>query len=363
LPLHPKPHVDVIAAGVHGGIRAAGLTAKILDGRKVLDFSTCVNPYRHLRNLSKAAHAADIHEYPDPNSSALIEALSEKLELPSACLIAGNGSTELIRLAAMAYFGKGDTVIIPRPTYGEYELACILVNAVVENHKLLEKDDYRLDIDSLITFAGKRHPRGIFICNPNNPTGQHLQFGDIQKIVIAFPDTLIILDEAYSAFANDPWPSQNLLLSKNVLIIRSMTKDYALAGLRLGYGMASPEIAAALRKVRPPWNISAIAQSVGNAVLRDTDLMIQSVSKIRRSRDYLIRSLVELGYTVLPTSANFFVFRVGDAGDFRDRLLKKGFLVRDCASFGMPEYIRLAPRNWPECRQLIRAIAEMKGTK
>jgi histidinol-phosphate aminotransferase len=302
----------------------------------------------------------DLRQYPDPDSGILVNALSHDLGIPNENIIAGNGSTELIRMAATAYFNHEDTIVIPSPTYGEYALACKIVNARIEKYTLIEKTGFKLNIDSIVAFAKKHKTSGIFLCNPNNPTGQYLDSKKILKIITAFPESLIILDEAYIAFTGSQASSESVIKHRNVLIIRSMTKEYALAGIRLGYAIASKEVIAALMKVRPPWNVNSVAQLAGVAALNHKDYLRQCMLKIHSSTNYLRSELSKLGFEIVPSDTNFFIFKVGNAKEFQQKLLKQGLLVRDCTSFGLPEYVRIAPRNRHECTQLIKAISQIK---
>ena len=328
---------------------------------EILDFSTCCNPYGPPPSVHGALNKADIALYPDPDCREFIGLLSRKIGAPKENLIATGGSTELLRLAALAYTGPGDAVVIPSPTYGEYELACKIANARIVKYQIKEGTGFRLAAADFISFARNYRPSAIFICNPNNPTGQYLCFGDIEKIVSSFPDTLIILDEAYVAFTAAAWDSLKLLHHPNILIVRSMTKDFALAGLRLGYGIASQEIVNTLKKVRPPWNVNTAAQQAGIATLNSTGYMKRCNALINNGKNYLVAQLESLGYRVLATDTNFFLVRVGNAGKFQQGLLAKGFLVRDCSSFGLPGYIRVAPRRMQDCHDLIAAIISMQS--
>ena len=215
--------------------------------------------------------------------------------------------------------------------------------------------------DSFVAFSKTRNPSGIFICNPNNPTGQYLGAREIQKIVSAFPDSLIVLDEAYIAFTGRREDSADLTRASNVLMVRSMTKDYSLAGLRLGYAIASEEIITALKKVRPPWNVNSAAQRVGVAALACPGYLAGSMARIHASLLYLTGELRKLGFKIIPTDANFFMFKVGDAAGFKNRMLQKGILVRDCTSFGLPQYVRVAPRSRRECAKFVNAVKETLG--
>jgi histidinol-phosphate aminotransferase len=172
-------------------------------------------------------------------------------------------------------------------------------------------------------------------------------------------DSLVILDEAYIAFTEKAWSSQDLVNHGHVVILRSMTKDYALAGLRLGYAIAAEPIISVLKRVRPPWNVNALAQKAGTLALNADSYLKECSSKIREAKDFLIKELERLGLSPLPSQTNFFLVRVGNATAFKQALLKKGILVRDCTSFGLPQYIRLAPRTLPECQKLIESIKEV----
>ena len=138
-----------------------------------------------------------------------------------------------------------------------------------------------------------------------------------------------------------------------------MTKAYGIPGLRLGYAVANKETIDSLRRVCPPWNVNIVAQQAGAAVLKKEKYLRQSLSQISEAKHFLIDRLTRLGFTVLPSDANYFLVKVSNARECRNSLLKQGILVRDCSSFGLPEYIRIAPRTMPECKRLIAAIGSI----
>jgi histidinol-phosphate aminotransferase len=276
-------------------------------------------------------------------------------------VIAGSGSTEIIRLAALTYLAAGDTVVIPSPTYGEYELAARLAGAAVVRYRLREDRDFQLHPDGFISFARRHNPKAVFLCNPNNPTGQLLPREDVRRLVKGFSDTLIVLDEAYMAFTGESGDAPALIDEPNVLIIRSMTKDYALAGLRLGYGLACRAIINNLEKVRPPWNVNSPAQQAGIAAAGCSGYISQCNARMRKCSTYLVSRLLKMGYRTILTDTHYFLMKVGDAAVFKSRLLEKGFLVRDCSSFGLPAYIRISPRRMGDCQKLVKAISELDG--
>lgn len=354
-----KPNIQQLLSPVHGSIGFASLKST----EDILDFSTCCNPYSPPAIIRRAMAGCDIQHYPDPESEQLVHGLSNKLGIKPENIIAGSGSTELLRMIATAYFGEKSTVLLLSPTYGEYETACSIVNARLVKYVLQEKQGFRLDSTDFISFAQPLAPAGIFICNPNNPTGQYLSRPEIENLISALPDTLLILDEAYIAFTPAGWNSLDLLRRGNLVIVRSMTKDFALAGLRLGYAVATQSTINTLKKVRPPWNVSTPAQQAGLAALDCEDYIRKSNLHITECKNYLISAISRLGFTVNHTQTNFFLVRTGHAAAFRQKLLQKNILVRDCTSFGLPDYIRISPRNMSDCRKLVQTMKQLAGDK
>jgi len=354
LGLRVNPHINSLPPIEHGGAGYAGLKESGL-----LDFSTCCNPYGPSKEVYRALRATNIHDYPDPHSGELVASLAGSLGTTTDRIIAGSGSTEIIRLTALAYLAAGDKVIIPSPTYGEYALAAAIAGCVIVKYKLREDQDFGLSLDDFASFAQAHNPGAVFLCNPNNPTGQLLPGEDLHRFVKGLPDTLVILDEAYMGFTDESAGKTDLADEPNVLIVRSMTKDFGLAGLRLGYGLASPAIINNLKKVQPPWNVNSPAQRAGIAATGCDGYVRRCNSRMQKCRAYLTRRLSGMGYRIIPTDTHFFLVRVGDAAGFKNRLLEKGFLVRDCSSFGLPAYVRISPRRMDDCRKLAQAIAGM----
>lgn len=361
MPPSPKPHIKGIKPVIHGG---AGFNISQANSslacREMLDLSTCCNPYGPPKGLRSALHNTDIEHYPDPHCIKLTALLSKNKGVQPANIIIGSGSTELIRLAVSAYAGPGDTIVIPCPTYGEYELAGTIADSRIAKYVLDEKDGFKMDCDKFIAFARQHYPAIIFLCNPNNPTGQYIGLSEVKRILDSFPDTLVIMDEAYIAFTDGAWDSSSLLKKGNLFIVRSMTKDYAIAGLRLGYGMASETIIESLMKVCPPWNVNAMAQEAGIAALSCGEYIEQCGKRIGRCKTYLTGQLTKMGYRCVPSSTNFFMFKTGNAGYFKKQMLAKGILVRDCTSFGLPEYVRIGPHRLTQCRRFIQAVKDMQ---
>jgi histidinol-phosphate aminotransferase len=274
-------------------------------------------------------------------------------------LLAGNGATELIRLAAQCYIGPGDTAIIPQPAFGEYEIACRLAGARVLKPWGREEAGFLPDVTALVDIVKRYQSRILFLGNPANPAGSYLDRDTIETLLDADPCCLVAVDEAFISFVEAAWPSPELIRYPNLVLLRSMTKDYSLAGLRLGYTVASAPVTAVLRRGCPPWNVNTAALAAGEAALKEDGFLEDSMRRIREVRDMLAVGLSGLGLTPLPSPAPFIIVKVGDAAGVRRSLLRQGILVRDCTSFGLPDYIRLGPRPLADCQRLLEALAQV----
>ncbi|MCK4274247.1 MAG: histidinol-phosphate aminotransferase family protein [Dehalococcoidales bacterium] len=357
--LRPKRAIAGLKNCVHGGINYAELKALGVDPKEVLDFSVCTNPFMPPPGVKEKMSAIPVEQYPDSQATELRERLSERLGISPENILVGSGTTELIRLTALAYLRQGDTVLLLEPTYGEYEVASRLAGARLVRYRARERSLFTPKIEEVYGLIKQHHPKAVFICNPNNPTGKYLSREDIEKVQKEMDDGLLVLDEAYIDFVEKTWNSFDLTERGNVVVLRSMTKDYGLPGLRLGYAVAREEIIDSLRPALPPWNVNAIAQKVGLAVLEKEEYLRQSLRQVREAKRFLVAELTGLGFKVLPSDANYFLVKAGNAPEFRRSLLKEGVMVRDCTSFGLPEYIRIAPRTMPECERLITAIGRL----
>ena len=361
--LRPKPEIEKLNIGIHGGINYAELTSLGIDPEKVLDFSVCTNPFMPPPGIAKTFKGINIERYPDSETTEFRQRLSDKLGISPDNILAGNGTTELIRIVALTYFERDDPILILEPTYGDYEVACNIAGAKIIKQRARAEDGFVPNIKETIDLIKQHHPRGVFVCNPNNPTGKYLSRQDIEMIQEAISDGLLILDEAYLNFVDSRWSSLELSSRDNVIVLRSLTKDYAIAGLRIGYAIASREIISDMRHVCPPWNVNVIAQKIGAVVLENEDYLQDTKRRIREAKQFLVDSLTRRGFPPLSSDTNYFLVKTGDAGKLRNELLRHGILVRDCTSFGLPEYIRVAPRSMAECRQFINTLDNVLKTK
>lgn len=354
--ISPRPELEGLSECPHGVIGKTELGALGLCPDEVIDFSVNCNPCGPTPLLGEALARTIASRYPDSEAGELRAALARRLGLRLGQVIVGNGSVELLWLLTMAYLRPGDTVLILGPTFGEYERASRIAGARVLIQRAGPEAGFLWPLGETVASIEQKHPRLVFLCNPNNPTGVYLGREAIERILKSCQDTLLVLDEAYLGFVEDPWSACDLLEKGNLLLLRSMTKDYALAGLRLGYALGMEATITALKKVQPPWSVNAMAQAAGLVSLQDETHLARSKEVVWIAKAYLMAEVGRLGLRAWPSACNFFLLDVGDATSFRRILLERGICIRDCTSFGMPQFVRIGVRTLGECQRLISAL-------
>jgi len=355
----PRPELLQIPDAVHGALDFTELERLGLTPEAVLDFSVNGNPYGPSPRVHEAIAQVPYDRYPDREVLAFRRVLAGHLDIAPERLLIGNGSTELVWLSALAFVRPGDPVVLVGPTFGEYSRAAILMGAHLHQYTAQPEEDFRIVPARVTQFLRRWQPRLVFLCNPNNPTGTFVAPDIITHWAVAWPGTLFIVDEAYLTFTAQA-PSVLPGLRHNVLVLGSMTKAYALAGLRLGYAIGSPDVLAALQRARPPWSVNALAQAAGIAALQDTAHLASCLQRIARAQHDLRAGLHALGLRPVPSTTHFFLVPVGHGAACRQALLRRGILVRDCASFGLPAYIRMATRRPEDNAHLLTALAEVR---
>lgn len=357
---------------MHGGLKPAELRELGLRSEDVLDFSASISPIGPPAGVWEALRSVDLAAYPDPQCLLLREAISRHLsgsgqgEIPTERILVGNGSTEIIHLLARAFLsppqpGTNNIAFLFTPTYGEYSGACALVGAATSCLDAADRPGFRWDLDRAAHQITRLKPSLVFLCNPNNPTGVFLGSSEVKQLAgaAASAGALLVIDEAYISFVEDPWDSPALLDQGSVILVRSMTKDYGLTALRLGYCLAPEDVTSRLASFQPDWSVNGLAQAAGMAALADTSYLPRARLAVEEAKSYLSDRLREMGLMVPPSSGNFLLARVGDAASWRSKLARRGLFVRDCASFGLDEYIRIGIRSLPDCQRLADALAEL----
>ena len=357
---------------VHGGIKPAELRALGLKPEEVLDFSASISPIGPPAGVMEALRDVDLGAYPDPQCLSLREAISGHLSGNASSgastdrILVGNGSTELIHLLARAYLspprsGTENIAFLFTPTYGEYSGASWMVGAATRGFDAAERPGFRCDLEQAAEGIFNVRPSLVFLCNPNNPTGVFLNRQEVRSLAeaTAIAGGLMVLDEAYVSFAEDAWDSPALVEEGSVVLVRSMTKDYGLTALRLGYSVASEEITARLASFQPEWSVNGLAQAAGLAALADNEYLPRARRAVAEAKEFLSNRLTSMGFSVPSSSANFLLVQVGNGASWRANLMSRGLCVRDCASFGLPQYIRVGIRSLTDCKRLADAIDDL----
>ena len=346
---------------VHGALNLAELDRLGLDPEDVTDFSASINPLGPSSRVLRAIRDVDPSAYPDPECLRLRQGLSRRLGLPEEAILVGNGSTELIHLLARSRLRKGLRASIFVPGFGEYAAACRLQE--VEPYPIPPEEGrwFRWDMAGAANLIEELRPNLTFLCNPNNPTGVYLDRQEVEAVAEAVGnDGLLVVDEAYSAFVDRPWDTRRLLAHGNVVLLRSMTKDHAIPGVRLGYMLAPRTVIEDVQRFQSSWSVNAPAQAAGMAALQGVEHVAEARRVVRASRAYLLAELEALGLVCNDPSANFLLVDVGNAAAVRLELLQRYRLcVRDCTSFGMPRHIRVGIRSLEESHRLVQAVKEV----
>jgi histidinol-phosphate aminotransferase len=286
----------------------------------------------------------EVFRYPDGSAGKLTKKLADKYGLTSDQVAVGNGSDELIRQLSTAFLHSEDEVIYPSPTFSEYAWGARLMGSIEVAVPLTADDQY--DVDKILAGVTS-HTKLIYVCNPNNPTGTYLTRRQIQHLVENLPArSILVCDEAYAEYvtAGDyPDTIEWVREGRNVVILRTFSKAYSLAGLRLGYAMAPKRIIDLMKKTREPFSINMLAQTAGLAALDDTDHLSKTLRLNTKERDRLTEGLGKMGLVVTPSQSNFLWVKLPkSAGVVFEELLKSGVIVRSGEVWQRPYHIRVS---------------------
>jgi len=360
--LQARPELDKLKEYVPGkSIREIQLKHGLADVVKLASNENPLGPSPKAKEAYRAA-ADQLHLYPQGSAPELISALSAKLGVSPNQLIPGNGSDEILDLVGRAYVRPGDKVLGASSTFSVYETVAHTNGA---EYVPVPLRNWTYDLDALRAAIDAR-TRVIFICNPNNPTGTWLSRTDLNAFLAQVPaHILVVVDQAYCEFADEPaYPDliSELAQYPNLLLARTFSKIYGLAGLRVGYGIGSPTVITALWKVKPPFNVNLPAQIAATAALADTVHIDRSLELNRNGKQWLATQLTELGLEFLPTQANFLCIRIGtQASEFVTWLESRGLIIRWLRSFSMPEWVRVTIGTQSENELFLRLLREWRN--
>lgn len=303
------------------------------------------------------------HFYPDGNCFYLKEALAEKKNIQPDQIIFGNGSDEILSFLACAYLNPGDEVIMVAPSFSEYEFVTRLMGGIPIHVPLLVDEGFDYDFESILSAVNEK-TRLVFICSPNNPTGTVVKKKELDYFVENLPEkVLLALDQAYLEYVTDPeHPDGWDYIEKGlpVIALRTFSKIYGLAGLRIGYGIAPADLIQDLNRVRDPFNVNAMSQSAAMAALDDHEHLDQSRKLVIDGRKQLSEGLAEMDLRPIPDQANFcFLDLKMDSKKVFNAMLQRGVIIRTGDIFGFPTYIRVTYGTSEQNERFLTALKEV----
>ena len=347
-PYQPGKPISELAREM--GIAEASIV-KLASNENPLGMST------RARDAARGA-LADLARYPDGGAFALKKALCARFGVEPAQLVIGNGSNDILELASQAFLAPGLSAVYSRHAFAVYPLA---TNARGARGIEVAAKNFGHDLDAMAA-AIEPQTRVVFIANPNNPTGTFVPGAELEAFLARVPrHVLVVLDEAYTEYLA---PEQRydsiawLARFPNLLVSRTFSKAYGLAGLRVGYAIAHPEVADLMNRVRQPFNVSSVALAAAEAALDDDEFLARSAEVNRRGMAQLVAAFRELGLEWIPSAGNFVTFKVGDAIGVNQALLRQGVIVRPIAAYGMPHWLRVSIGLPEENARFIEALRQ-----
>ncbi len=332
-----------------------------LPARDVIKLASNENPLgpspRALAALKKALKA--LHQYPDGNAFYLKQKLAAKLEVTPANLVLGNGSNDIIEFLGHALLGPGDEMVVSQYCFAIYPIVARLLGARVV---VVPAKNYGHDLPAMLK-AVTVNTKLVFVANPNNPTGTLAPAAEVRRMVNELPGNVVLaMDEAYFEFLEDPVDLLPLIRAgqkPNLILLRTFSKIYGLAGLRLGYGIAHPEFIAALEKIRQPFNINSLAQAAALAALDDSAHVRKTRQNNFKGRKFLEKALAGMDIEYVPSAANFVLARVGAGKEVFEELQRQGIITRPMGGYQLPEWIRISIGTPAENQRCVKALRQI----
>jgi histidinol-phosphate aminotransferase len=316
-----------------------------LDENKILKLASNENP-RGMPVGARHALEALVHQgiaaYPDPDAYELKTVLGETIKIPRSWITMGNGSSDLLEMSARAFVEKGQSVVVSQYAFSAYLLA---ITGVGARPIIVPAADFGHDLDAIL-HAIEPDTKLIYIANPNNPTGAFCVPEQIRHFLQRLPETIVVvLDEAYADYLSDEQQTDVALLvveHRNLVVVRTFSKAYALASLRIGFAVAQELLSDLLNRVRQPFNTSVFAQAAATAAVADRGFVDRSRSENFTGREQLYAGFEGIGLPYLQSAGNFVLVRVGDGAKVFTTLLRAGIIVRPVLNYGLPEWLRVS---------------------
>lgn len=301
--------------------------------------------------------AAGVHIYPDGGGYKLRQALADHHGLGLENVVLGNGSNEIIELLCHCFLNPKTELIAAEHAFVVYKLMATLFGA---KYVEVADPDFIHDLDGMAD-AITEDTRLVFIANPNNPTGTMVNQEALDRFMDRLPDHVVaVLDEAYYEFLDDaPDTVKYVREGRNVCVLRTFSKAYGLAGLRIGYGLASPQVAAILQKARQPFNANSMAQAAALAAMNDSEHVAKTMETNRTGLAFYEQAFAARDLEYVPSAANFVLVKVGDGDDLFAKMLRKGVIVRAMSGYKLPEWVRISIGTMPENERCIEVLDEV----
>ncbi|GGX91451.1 histidinol-phosphate transaminase [Massilia dura] len=333
-----------------------------LDEANIVKLASNENPFGVPESARQAmAQAiAELGRYPDANGFDLKQALAKRYDVPAEWVTLGNGSNDILEIAAHAFVEKGQSVVYAQYSFAVYALATQGLGA---RHIVVPAKDHGHDLDAMLD-AIEEDTRLVFIANPNNPTGTFVPGAEIEAFLRKVPpNVVVVLDEAYNEFlaAQDQYESAAWVRQyPNLLVSRTFSKAYGLAGLRVGFALAQPHLTDLMNRIRQPFNVNSLAQAAAIAALNDTAFLEQGARNNAAGYRQFVEAFEQMGLQYVPSYGNFVLVKVGDDPGAGARvnlaLLKQGVIVRPVGNYGLPEWLRISIGLPQENAVLISAL-------
>jgi histidinol-phosphate/aromatic aminotransferase/cobyric acid decarboxylase-like protein len=343
---------------MHGGLLDSELASLGIRPDDVLDVSVNVNPYGPCPAVVEAVRSARVDRYPDPTAHAAREAIARATGTPAARIVVGNGAVDLLWTLVRALLPAGRVAVVVEPAFSEFAAAVHATGGRLVSWRAPAEAQFAVNLDGVADVARHSEAALVYLCSPANPTGVALEAPAVAAFAAARPGLLVVLDESF-VMLSERFDDEHYPMPENVVRVRSMTKEHALPGVRVGYLIARDDIAARIEGARPPWTTSAFAQAAAIAAVRERAFVDDSRARILVDRSRLVANLRELGHSPRDSSTLFFLLPVLDGASLRMRLLTRHHvLVRDCASFGLPGFIRICAQPLGREARLLAALRE-----
>ncbi|MFS0556776.1 histidinol-phosphate transaminase [Brevibacillus sp. 179-C9.3 HS] len=303
----------------------------------------------------------ELHRYPDANTTTLKEHLADHLKLSPEHLLVTNGGDELIKLLSETYLEPEDEIVVPSPTFREYEFGAHVMGAAIKTVPL--EADYAFNVSAILAAITDR-TKLVYLCSPNNPTGTYLTRQDLAVLLDQLPDgVLLVLDAAYSHYATAEDYTTGMEFVRQgypILVLQTFSKIYALAGIRVGFGVAHPFVIQKILKVKEPFNVNSLAQTAAITALGDVEHYDKSLAENTKGRKQLYDAFDEMNISYTVSMSNFVLAKLGpNAGAIYQELLARGIILRYGDTWGLPEHIRISVGTLEENQILIENLREL----